>query len=1188
MEIALLGPLVVTRGGRPLELGGGQPKLLLALLALEPRRVVGVERLVDAIWGERLPADPVNALQVVASRLRRALGPDQVVVVSRPPGYLLALDPERVDAVRFERLTVEAHAAMATGQTERAAGLLRAALGLWRGEALADFPGVPAARAAAVRLEELRLAALEERIEAELALGRQAQVVGELQALVEREPLRERLYAQLMRALYATGRQADALAAYRRARAVLAERAGLDPGSELRELERAILGQDPALLTAAGPALLGPTAHGPGASGRATPGPTVTAPTPSNLRAPLTSFVGQEEEIARVRSLLGQERLVTLTGPGGVGKTRLAVEVATRLVAQGGAGADGVWLADLAPLREAALLPGVVLDAVSPGEEPTRPVAPPSARAAADAGAAGRLLRVLSDRHLLLVLDNCEHLVEAVASLAESILAACPGVRILTTSREALRVPGETRLSVPALPVPPEDLDDPAELLGYGAVRLFVERARAVAPSFAADAAKMQTVVREVAEVCRRLDGLPLAIELAAARVNALPMAELSARLGDRFRLLTTGARTALPRHQTLRAVVDWSWELLLPAEQAALRRLSVFTGGCTLTAAERVCAGRGLAAEDVAATLAGLVEKSLLAVAPGPLLPPPAWPGIERAELPAVPAPPPGEPRYRLLETVRAYAAERLAEAGEAEAVARAHAAWCVAEAEEAQTKLYGAEQLAWRTRVHAEHGNLRAALRWLLDHGDADGAIRLADLLAWQWGLPGHHDQAVAELRAALALPGATRDRARAQALTTLALLDRLRRPPDRLPPEEVAAAIDRAVAAFRDSGAPAHADLVATLERGLGQRRPPQAAASAPASESSTTATHGDRWRLLDAALAEGSWTQVIAWSGMLGALAGVLDRGAGGDLAGARRDVESWLARLRRVGDRMSIIDSLGVAAYLAMAAGDHREAEACVREALRLACELRYPAEMAVQLSILGELELERGNLDRARAHLEQALAAFRQLGVPDLVAWTHYSLSMVAVVGGDDATARAEHDLALEAFRRLGDEGGVAAAHALLGLVAARGREQGRAADLHRQALEVATGIDEPEMLSLVLQAMAVAAVIAGQAERAASLFGAAESRWRSSLASGLAPGMAERLPARLLDDAVATARRALGDEAFEAALARGRALSPDEVAPADAAPPGVADKDAARAPAAGAVRRPGGSRARPRRRRPR
>jgi predicted ATPase len=922
--------------------------------------------------------------------------------------------------------------------------------------------------------------------------------------------------------------------------------------------------------TAQGPAPLQPTAHVPGTSGPAVSGPAVTAPAPSNLRAPLTSFVGREDEIARVRALLGRGRLVTLTGPGGAGKTRLAVEVATRLAAEGGAGRDGAWLADLAPLRDAALLPGVVLDAVSPGEELSRPAAPPSARGAADAGAAGRLLRALSDRRLLLVLDNCEHLVEAVAGLAESILAACPGVRILATSREALRVPGETRLSVPALPVPPEDLDDPAELLGYGAVRLFVERARAVAPSFAASAAEMQRVARAVAEVCRRLDGLPLAIELAAARVNALPVPELSARLHDRFRLLTTGARTALPRHRTLRAVVDWSWELLPPAEQAALRRLSVFTGGCTLAAAERVCVGPGLAAEDVAASLAGLVEKSLLAVVPGPVLPPPAWPGIERAELPAVPAPPPGEPRYRPLETVRAYAAERLAQAGEAEPVAQAHAAWCVAEAEEAQTKLYGADQLAWRTRVHAEHGNLRDGLRWLLDHGDADGAIRLADLLAWQWGLPGHRDQAVAELRAALALPGATRDRARAQALTTLALLNMLSRPPHRLAPEEVVAGIDRAVAAFRDSGAPAHADLVASLKRGPGQRRP-QAPAPSRSSRSFTTAAHDDPGRLLDAALAEGRWTQVIAWSSMLGALAGVLDRVAAGDLAGARRDVEAWLARLRRVGDRMSLIDSLGILAYLAMAAEDYHEAEACAREALRLACELRYPAEMAVQLSILGELELERGNLDHARAHLEQTLAAFRQLGVPDLAAWAHYSLSAVAVVGGDNATARAEHDLALAAFRQLGDEGGVAAAHALLGLVAARGGDQGRAADLHRQALDVAERIDEPDMLSLVLQAMAVAAVVAGQAERAALLLGAAEGRWRDSLASGRPPGMADRLPSRLLDDAVATARRMLGDEAFEAALARGRVLSPGRAASGGAAPPpDAADKDAAGASVAG------------------
>src|SRR6266702_161991 len=371
--------------------------MVLALLALDPGRVVGVDRLVDGIWGANLPGEPANALQVVVSRLRRALAPDQVVV-SRPPGYLLAIDPERVDAVRFERLAAAGRAAIAAGDAERASGLLQAALDLWRGDALADFPGVPTARAAATRLEELRLAALEDRIEVDLGLGRQARVIGELQALVEREPLRERLYAQLMRALYATGRQADALGAYQRARAVLAERAGLDPGPELRRLEAHLLAQDPALaiapeLSAAapratrpgGPALREPDAAPPepGAAADVAPrAPGATAAVaPSNLPAPLTSFVGREEEIAQVRKLLGRGRLVTLVGPGGAGKTRLALEAVTRLLAGGEVGRDGAWLVELASLRDPALLPGAVLDAVGRRRRGRRRGPAPAARA---------------------------------------------------------------------------------------------------------------------------------------------------------------------------------------------------------------------------------------------------------------------------------------------------------------------------------------------------------------------------------------------------------------------------------------------------------------------------------------------------------------------------------------------------------------------------------------------------------------------------------------------------------------------------------------------------------------------------------------------------------------------------------------------------------------------------------------
>src|SRR6266516_1415107 len=577
MEIALLGPLSVTRDDRPLELGGAQPRLLLALLALDPGRVAGADRLVDGIWGAHLPSEPANALQVVVSRLRRALAPDQVVI-SRPPGYLLALEPERVDAVCFERLAAAGREAAAAGHAERAAGLLRAALDLWRGDALADFPGVAAARSAATRLDELRLAALEDRIEVDLGLGRQAQVIGELQALVDREPLRERLHAQLMRALYATGRQADALAAYQRAREVLAERAGLDPGPDLRRLEARLLAQDPALPTA--PEL---------SVGARQPAPSAGAPwaaqptaAPSNLRVPLTSFVGREHEIGQVASLLGRGRLVTLVGPGGAGKTRLAVEAMTRLLAAGEVGRDGAWVVELASLRDPALLAGAVLDAVSPRVELARLDGP--AGGDDGDGAIGRLLRALRSRHLLLVLDNCEHLVEAAANLVETMLGACPAVRVLATSREALRVPGELRL--PVLAMPPAELDDPGELLAFDAGRLFVERARAVVPSLEPGAPE----ARAIGEICRRLDGLPF---------------------------------------------------------------------------------------------------------------------GIERADLPPVPAPPVGEPRYRLLETVRAYAGERLAEAGEVDQVARTHAQWCAGEVDQGQTRLRGADQLVWWTRAYAEHAN-------------------------------------------------------------------------------------------------------------------------------------------------------------------------------------------------------------------------------------------------------------------------------------------------------------------------------------------------------------------------------------------------------------------------------------------------------------------------------------------------
>src|SRR6266702_2374210 len=652
MEIRLLGPLEVHSRGRPVEVAGRRLRLLLAVLALRPGQVVAAERLIDLLWEEASPpADPANALQALVSRLRRALeaASSGERLASRPSGYLLAVEPDQVDALRFERLRRDGHEALAAGRHVQAAATLREALELWRGQALAEFATEPFAAANATRLEELRLGALEDRIEAELALGEHARLVGELEALAAEHPLRERLHALLMRALYATGRQADALAAYQRVRRGLAERAGLDPGVELRRVEEAILAQDPSL--SAAPVAAEPAAPEPTPAARWGRG---------NLRGPLTSFVGREEELARILELLGRHRLVTLTGPGGVGKTRFAAEAARHLGGQAdgdGDAPDAVWLVELAGLADGRLVALAVLGTLGLAERPRLDAdGPHLALGAADA--ADRLVAALERHRTLLVVDNCEHLAEQVAALTERLLAVCPGVRVLATSREPLRVPGEVRWPVPALPV-----------------------------------------------------------------------------------------------QQTLRAVVDWSWELLDRSERAGLRRLSVFVGGCTLDAAETVCAGPDLPAAAVPEAIARLVDKSLVTVGPTQAPPAPWWPGIEALGLPAPlePEPAGGTVRYGLLETVRAYATERLAEAGEADRVARAHAEWFVGLAETAEPRLNGSEQLAWFARLSAELDNLRAAWHWLLDRGEAALSLRLLGSLGFWLLMTGDRDEVVGALRRA-----------------------------------------------------------------------------------------------------------------------------------------------------------------------------------------------------------------------------------------------------------------------------------------------------------------------------------------------------------------------------------------------------------------------------------------------------
>ncbi|HEX8929086.1 MAG TPA: hypothetical protein VGA45_09250, partial [Actinomycetota bacterium] len=549
----------------------------------------------------------------------------------------------------------------------------------------------------------------------------------------------------------------------------------------------------------------------------------------------------------------------------------------------------------------------------------------------------------------------------------------------------------------------------------------------------------------------------------------------------------------------------------------------------------------------------AGLVEKSLVEIAPGPTIPPVAWPGIERADLPPVADPPAGEPRYRLLETVRAYAAERLAEAGEAERVAAAHAAWCIAETDLSQTRLRGPDQLVWWTRAHAEQANLRAGLRWLLERGEAAGAVRLAGALAWHQGFFGgffgQPDESLADLRAALALPSGPSDRARAEALATHAWLGM--RTGDG--PDAFERRIAEAVASFRAAGDTTHAELVASLGEAMLERMRQAERGDLGPGGPATAPERFDR-AVLDQVLAEEAWTHTIAWYAMVTVMRLVLEQAAAGDFAGARRDAEALLARLRRRGDRLGTIDCLELLAGISTFAGDFDQARTCLRESLRLACELRYPAEMAVQLGRLGEIELARGDAAAARAALEQALAAFEQFGMPDMAASIGNALGMVDAAEGDLPAAAARHQAALERYRQLGDELGAAASEALLALLAVRRGEHGRAGVMLDAALATARRSGNSLLAAFVLEAMGVLAASVGDARRAALLFGAAV--WQSSVGSSLILGrrvVPAPMTPTLREEAVAAARAALGDQGFEAAMAEGRELGPDRVAAAQA-----------------------------------
>jgi predicted ATPase/DNA-binding SARP family transcriptional activator len=688
----MLGSFEVrTDDGAHADVPGARLRALLVALALETGHAVPKATLVDWIWGERPPADAANALQRLVSRLRKAL--PEGLVEGQADGYRLAVEPGAVDAVRFERLVGQARG----DEDPRRVRLLREALALWRGPAMqgVGLQDSAAFDAAVTRLEGLRLTAMEDRFDAEASLG--AELVTELTDLVAAHPVRERLVAALMRALVAAGRDSEALVAFQRAREALADALGVDPSPELSALHVALLRGE----------------VGRGKENRTT-----------NLRAELTSFVGRDADVAAVRDLIAGHRLTTLIGPGGSGKTRLATETGRALL---GDLPDGAWLVELAAIgadgdvAQAALAGLGLRDALLGGLP--------------DAGLTDRLIAAVREREALLILDNCEHVIESAAAFADRVLGECRRLRILATSREPLGITGEALWRVVPLALPSLGAS-PGEIESAAAVRLLRDRASAVRKDLTADARTSTTMAR----VCRALDGMPLAIELAAARLRTMSMDQLAGRLDDRFRLLTSGSRTALPRHKTLRAVVDWSWELLTDAERMVLRRLSVFSGGASLEAAERVCAGDGVEQEQVLELLTALAEKSLLLTAGD------------------------AAPRYRMIGTIKEYAGHRLAEAGEPGLARQAHLAYFTELTETAEPHLRRAEQLQWLAALEAEHDNIGSAMRGAIAAGEAPAAMRLAASAGWYWWLGGHKAEGNELITAAAAVPGEVADEVRA----------------------------------------------------------------------------------------------------------------------------------------------------------------------------------------------------------------------------------------------------------------------------------------------------------------------------------------------------------------------------------------------------------------------------------------
>ena len=1041
MQIRILGSFEVqTDDGVFADVPGTRLRGLLIALALEPGHVVPKATLVDWIWGERPPSEAANALQRLVSRLRKAL-PDGVIE-GQSDGYRLTVEPDAVDAVRFERLVRLARA----DSDPRRVGLLREALALWRGAVMqgVDLQESAAFNAAVTRLEGLRLTALEDRFDAEVGLGHGGELITELTDLVAAHPLRERLVAALMRTLVATGRDTEALLVYQRTREALAGELGVDPSPELSAVHVALLR---------------------GELGRREDG------RKTNLRAELTSFVGRDADVAAIRELVAEHRLATLIGPGGSGKTRLATETARTLLADL---PDGAWLVELAAIGAGgdvaqSALAGLGLRDALLGE-------------AQNAELTDRLVAAIREREALLILDNCEHVIESAAAFAHRVLGECPRLRILATSREPLGITGEALRLVEPLALP-DAYPSRAEMESSPAVQLLRDRAGAVRRDFAVDARTLPTMVR----VCRALDGMPLAIELAAARLRTMSIDQLACRLDDRFRLLTSGSRIALPRHQTLRAVIDWSWELLTDAERMVLRRLSVFSGGAGLEAAERVCAGDEVEQEQVLELLTALAEKSLL-LAEGD-----------------------DAPRYGMLGTIKEYAARRLAEAGESEVARVAHLAYFTELAETAEPHLRRSEQREWLAALEAEHGNIGAAMRAALAAGEAHAAMRLAAAAGWYWWLGGHKAEGNELITAAIAIPGEVDDETRAMVYAFVVLFLGSGRGDE----HQVAEWIHEA---HRLSKRIKHGNpllgFVAPLERMLQE---PDAFLSAFEP-------------LLDN---EDPWVRALARL-LLGKMRNMV--GQGGRDADAY--LEAALAEFRAIGERWGISFALTELADRITVRGEFAGACEYYEQAVAVVTELGASEDVIRMRSRQAQLYWLLGDEDSSAAAIAEAQRRAERVAWPNALAELALAKAELARWRGNAQEARSQLGVARA---MLGDEAEQAhirgVTHDLLGYLA---DDLGEARAHRVAACQAAAEAGHAPLTAQVLVGVADLALRRDQCEQAARLL-AASARVR---------GLPDRSqPDR--ERIEQTARRRLGEERFVEATREGAQASWPELADA-------------------------------------